>query len=700
LAESRGAIELLSRVLAPLDELGVAAEIRPQLEQLRQELERDEPAIEIAGDRRAQILETLLGEEGFSAVCVTVRARLGPEIGYRARWLDGRVEEAPPSRLRQLDDGLGAIENEIGAVTEEARELAEQLQGAGRLAAHARAQLAAAEAQWKAALARGPAKEPPPEVAPPLPPARASWWSWWTRFLALLVALFGRGRRSLSAPAAPRVATVSESPATEVPVMAAGPLRLPTSEPRGSGSQWMEPTSVGTFESQEVRLDASGAAAALERRVSDEQQLVQRAKEAEARLEMRLAENKARLVILGNDREERRRARKAQRCEHRARVLARLVEICRPDGAAEIDLVGPELPPGVQLVLSPGPRDPIDVRILLGEATFSDRRLTVVVPVGSSPDELYAQIEQLRQLQPIDVARRLAASLRRCRGNVVDFDRHARHAHLERERELTASRIDTTLFGDHMSRAGAELPREVERLLGESTRRWNQLLDEVERDWKQRTASCGGLEQLRAEVMAIEEGSAHRLSIARDELRDALTIELVRLVLQRMHPLRQLLHDRRIAVAREPGASPSLDETHDEIRIALPSAVKHALEALPVPELTALMSPPGLLSPFRTLAREKKGCIGRLETQLGEIRRVGNDALVGGLSIEPLVAGTLQRGAKELCAAHERWLDARLADEASAWQKLVQPLDLALELKPELERMAAALLGRVEAFRT
>jgi hypothetical protein len=111
------------------------------------------------------------------------------------------------------------------------------------------------------------------------------------------------------------------------------------------------------------------------------------------------------------------------------------------------------------------------------------------------------------------------------------------------------------------------------------------------------------------------------------------------------------------------------------------------------------MSPPNLLSPlFRTLAREKKSAAARLDAQLAEIRRAAGDALAGGLSILALAAATVQRAVNELGAAHERWIDARLYDEATAWQKLRQPLDAALALTPELEAKTAALLARVESF--
>ena len=52
-----------------------------------------------------------------------------------------------------------------------------------------------------------------------------------------------------------------------------------------------------------------------------------------------------------------------------------------------------------------------------------------------------------------------------------------------------------------------------------------------------RIAACEGIEMLRAEVAAIEDGAAHRLSLVCDELREKMTVQFVRLVLEQSRSL-------------------------------------------------------------------------------------------------------------------------------------------------------------------
>src|SRR5262249_21182375 len=85
IAESRAALEILDRAVAPLAQLGGAAEMRPQLDQLRDEFGRGELAIEVVGRRRNAVIEKLLGGTVFAAgATLLVRARGGTELGYRA----------------------------------------------------------------------------------------------------------------------------------------------------------------------------------------------------------------------------------------------------------------------------------------------------------------------------------------------------------------------------------------------------------------------------------------------------------------------------------------------------------------------------------------------------------------------------------------------------------------------------------------
>ena len=81
-----------------------------------------------------------------------------------------------------------------------------------------------------------------------------------------------------------------------------------------------------------------------------------------------------------------------------------------------------------------------------------------------------------------------------------------------------------------------------------------------------RIGACAGIELLRAEVAAIEDGAAHRLSLVCEELREKMTVQLVRLVLEQSRSLRQELLRKRHEVAR--GRSPKVEETFDDMRLA------------------------------------------------------------------------------------------------------------------------------------
>jgi hypothetical protein len=349
-------------------------------------------------------------------------------------------------------------------------------------------------------------------------------------------------------------------------------------------------------------------------------------------------------------------------------------------------------------VIAPDGRDPIDARLLVGDATNSARRLHVSASDGASRDELLRQLERLRHLYPVDRARRLAAALRMCRGRVVDLDNRARQSHKQRVDELAASRADQGELRAQAVAAEAQLPVEIDRLLKESLARWPGLLDEVGRDWEARIEGCSGMEQLRAEVAAIEDGSAHRLAVACDELRDGLTIQLVRLVLELSHPPRQQLYKRRLQVARD-DRSPKLEEALDELRKTLPASLEEALRTQQLPAVSELMSKQGFFTPlFRTLAREKKGTAARLRAQLDELRRAVSDLLTAGMSIAPKLAAVHDRVVGDLLAAHERWIDHALAEEETEYQRLRALHDRALVNVAPLEQAETRLLRRLESF--
>ena len=142
----------------------------------RDEIERaiasDQVTIELAGEQRCAALETLLGTRVFGsnqiAGRIAIRAIAAAELGYRAGWADGREERLPPDRSAELEAAVRAAEHAIAPLAEEARALGERLQDAGRLAAHARAQLAAAQKELAIVRAEKPivASIVAPVVAP------------------------------------------------------------------------------------------------------------------------------------------------------------------------------------------------------------------------------------------------------------------------------------------------------------------------------------------------------------------------------------------------------------------------------------------------------------------------------------------------------------------------------------------------------
>ncbi|HEX9101651.1 MAG TPA: hypothetical protein VF997_05585, partial [Polyangia bacterium] len=199
------------------------------------------------------------------------------------------------------------------------------------------------------------------------------------------------------------------------------------------------------------------------------------------------------------------------------------------------------------------------------------------------------------------------------------------------------------------------------------------------------------------EVAAIEDGAAHRLALVCDELRETMTIQFVRLVLELSRPLRDELMRKRIEVAR--GRSPTLEQSFDDVRVVLPASLDKTFGALATPDIGELLSGErGLFDPiFRTLAREKRGCVTRLCARLDDIERTtARDLYAAAVFVSPLLATTFKGLVAELVAAHQRWIDALVAEEELAWQKLCVRHAPALELVAPLEAAETGLAARLE----
>jgi hypothetical protein len=304
------------------------------------------------------------------------------------------------------------------------------------------------------------------------------------------------------------------------------------------------------------------------------------------------------------------------------------------------------------------------------------------------------------QCHPAQVARRLASLLCRCREQIAEVDRRALKKHHERLDELVACRTREPDALRQRERAAVQKPvaQDADQIVREAAERLERLLAEVSEAWSQRITGCTALEQLRAEVGAIENGAAHRLSLVCDELREAMTVQFVRLVLELSRPLRQELLRKRLDVAR--GRSAALQETFESVRVVFPGSIDKTFAALRTPELGELRSPPGLLDPlFRTLAREKRECTGRLAARLHEIEQTtARELYAAAVYLSPLLSTTFGGVVDELLLAHERWIDACVTGEQADYQQTRDRLRPALDLTDELARTETGLLARLEPY--
>jgi hypothetical protein len=424
--------------------------------------------------------------------------------------------------------------------------------------------------------------------------------------------------------------------------------------------------------------------------------------------EAALAGAKARLATLTSERDDRRRALDSYHEERLRRGRARLVELTRSAAPSwiELDIVAPEVPPGVVLVLRPT-APPADREA--PDATLFADTPQVAAPLGEErpvfraahPPTRAALVTQLSAIagqRTVGVARRLVAAVCLGRNRILELDQRARAAHDERMRELGARCLGEA-EAVRREEAGAQLPiaRHAEKVVQDAAARLEQLLEEVRGAWQARIDSCGGIEQLRAEVAAIEDGAANRLTLVCDELRENMTIQFVRLVLELSRPLQQELGRRRVEVAR--GRSPALEQGFEDLRVVLPASLDKTFGALKTPDIGELLSGErGILDPiFRTLARQKRECVTRLGARLDDIARTTTrDLYAAAVFVSPLLATTFKGLVAEMVRAHQHWVETLIAEEQLAWQKLCVRHTPALELVAPLEAAEGKLAALLE----
>lgn len=673
-ARSAAALELLTRAVAAINRLGGASELRPLADALAARLGREEALIELSGPEAGAAACSLIGESVVARVIgagVVARLRAAPAFSFRARFADGRSETMPLDRTGELAARLEESERALAHETENARGLVARTQEAAREAAQARAaHTSACEAlaalttlttmttvttvneparsrrAGSLAILRAGTLEPPP-------PRR--FWLW--AALAWLLALFFGRRRTR-------------------------PVERSIREPAKGGAL---PEAPSVTEGERER-----ALAAAERRVVAGEAASLATERARERIEAALDESKRCAAIHASDREQRLRELEEYRAARRRQTITRMAELSGASAAPprELDFEAPGLPDGVVLLLgaiAPAERAATDGNLRPGEQT--------------SAEELRQELAELRRARRVKAARFAAAALCSCRNQIVDLERRAQTAHRERVSELQACQVDApdALRAQKQTEAQRPVARHAEEIVQEAAARLERLLAEARASWEERISACVGVEQLRTEVAAIENGAAHRLSLVCDELRESMTIQAVRLVLELSRPLRQELLQKRLEVAR--GRSAKAEESFEDIRVVLPASLDDTFKALRAPGVGELLpSTRSLFDPlFRTLAREKRECIARLNARLDEVgQSTARELYAAAVYLSPLLVTRFGRLLEELLAVHERWIEGRAAEEQHDYDDLRARQAPALALLAPLEEEEGALARLLE----
>jgi hypothetical protein len=662
LVASRSALEVLANALSPLEQLGGAGDIRAQKERLERALESDQLVVELTGPQREQAIAKLCSVELLPKTLargMTLTMRQGIHLDYEARMANGRRELAPADENPSLAVSLDDVERAIVEDTEKARRLSEDLQVAARSAAYARAHMAEVARDLtvlgrkteQSALVK-PVETSQLIVATPAQPKRRrrGFWGW---ILAFFRWLFGRPEKVLGSPLPPT-----------------GQLPVPK---ENAEEEFLKDESTLVAASKKGK-------AALEQRVAEEAARLAPTADAVNEIEGVLRELKAKLVDLGTERLRLRKELEAHHAERRNRFAARIRELAA-EGAGSIDIAVPGVPEGVTLCV--------------GDAAEADLRIRVDDPTA----DLAGRLVQLCANRTAELARLLTATLCGCRNRILDLDRRARVSHEEHVAETLARKMRQGEARHQQEEAQLAMGRHAEQIIQDANAGLEKLLADVRNAWEERIASCKGMEQLRAEVAAIESGASYRLQLVCDELREKITVSAVRVVLELSRPLRQELARRRIEIAR--GRATDVEENFENIRMKLPETMDATFGALAAPELGELLSTErGFLDPiFRTLAREKRQVTSRLRARLDEIEKhTVRELFAAAVYLSPLLLQAFNHVVDELASVHERWVDARvdelrIANEAERAQR--EPALAMIEVLEEKEQTLGRMLESV-----
>jgi hypothetical protein len=306
-----------------------------------------------------------------------------------------------------------------------------------------------------------------------------------------------------------------------------------------------------------------------------------------------------------------------------------------------------------------------------------------------------ARVVQLRVRHPIELAHRLCQALSSCRSQILALERRAHEERDQRLKALAAIAATQTLRQREEAAAQRPVVRHAQTIVDEAANQLERLLAEVRTAWEARIAACTAIEQLRTEVAAIEDGAAHRLSLVCDQLRETMTLQFVRLVLELARRLRQDLMARRREVARD--RSPAVEEAFEDVRLVLPASLDEAFRALQAPDVGRLLTTERtLLDPiFRTLAREKRDCVARLRARLDDIQgNTTRELYASAVFLSPLLIASFGRIVDEQLTAHQRWIETAVAEAQAAFEAVTRKQRPALDLVPPLADLEAALRAR------
>src|SRR5262249_26482063 len=150
--------------------------------------------------------------------------------------------------------------------------------------------------------------------------------------------------------------------------------------------------------------------------------------------------------------------------------------------------------------------------------------------------ELGGRLQELCANRTAELARSLIATLCESKNRILGLETRARHAHDESLAEAITRKPSQDDTRRYQKEAKLAMARHAERIIQDAAAQLEALLGELRTAWEERIDSCQGMEQLQAEVAAIESGASYRLQLVCNELREKITVQAVRLVLELSRP--------------------------------------------------------------------------------------------------------------------------------------------------------------------